>query len=60
MDEGYTLSPEERDRIVGILKEHLLDVNSTEGDGGSSSHYDAIGGTLPQHDRSRCDVGVQT
>lgn len=58
MDANYVLSPEERDRIVGILREHLLDVDDVQGDGASSSRYNAISG-LPQSDRSHRDVGTQ-
>lgn len=34
MDRRYDLSPEERDRTVAILREHLLDLNDLETDSG--------------------------
>ncbi len=55
-ERGYTLSPEERDRTVGILRAHLLDVVDTDGDGASSSRYSSIG-VLPQFARSQGEVG---
>ncbi len=58
MDANYVLSPEERDHIVGILREHLLDVNDIEGDGGSSSRCNAMS-VLSQSERSHHDVGTQ-
>ncbi len=56
MDTNYVLSPEERDCTVGILREHLLDVDDVEGDGGSSSHYHTID-VLPLSNRSHHDWG---
>lgn len=58
MDANYVLSPEERDRIVGILREHLLDVDGVEGDGTSPSRYNSIS-ALPLLDRSPRNVGTQ-
>ncbi len=58
VDANYVLSPEERDRIVGILREHLLDVDGIEGDEASSPHYNAIS-ILPLSDRSHRDIGTQ-
>ncbi len=57
MDANYVLSSEERDRIVGILREHLLDVDDVEGDR-SSHHYHAVS-ALPLPDCSHRDVGTQ-
>ncbi len=56
VDANYLLSPEERDRIVGTLREHLLDVDDVEGDGVSSSHYNAIN-VLPLSDRPHHNWG---
>lgn len=55
MDRAYELSPEERDRTIAILREHLLDVNDLEtGSGplGSDLHTAETLGP----DRDRVDV----
>lgn len=57
MDANYVLSPGERDRIVGILREHLLDTDDVEKDGASSSRDTTS--ILSPSNRSYHDVGTQ-
>lgn len=59
VDGNFALSPEERDRTVGILREHLLDVEDIgEGDGTSSSRYSPVS-VSPQSSLSQHDLEVQ-